>query len=225
VGEAERAAAGEYSTPRGELTITAPVAFGRMHVLPVVAAFLDAYPEIDVRLLLADRIANLLEEHIDVSLRIALLPDSNLVASRLGAVRTIVCASPGYLARRGLPESVDDIAAHQCIQFAGLAAESSWLFGDGSYARAVPIHPRLVVTSAEAAIDAAVAGLGLVRVLSYQAAPAVADGKLQVVLAAFEPPPRPVHLVHAGGGPMPLKLRAFLDFARPRLKERLEQLG
>jgi DNA-binding transcriptional LysR family regulator len=223
IGEAERTATGEYTTPRGDLTITAPVVFGRLHVVPVVAEFLALYPEIDVRLTLADRVVNLLEDHVDVAVRIGALPDSALVAVGLGAIRRVVCASPGYLADHGVPQHPRDLAAHRCITFEGLASARTWVFWAGKTPLTLPVNSRLVINTAEAAIEAAMLGVGLTRVLSYQVADAVARGKLDLVLEAFEPEPWPVSLVHAGQAPLPLKLRAFLDFAAPRLRARVAQ--
>ncbi|RVC73663.1 LysR family transcriptional regulator [Mesorhizobium sp. M4A.F.Ca.ET.022.05.2.1] len=220
VGEAERAAAGEYSTPRGELVVTAPIVFGRLHVLTVVTDFLAAYPEVDIRLTLSDQITHLLDEHIDLAVRIGDLPDSSLVAIRVGVV---VCASPAYLAAHGTPQTPGALAAHSCITFENLSAPATWTFADGKSEVAVPVRSRLRVNTAEAAIDAAIGGVGLTKVLSYQVAVAVRSGALQAVLREFEPPPWPVSLVHAGQGLLPVKLRAFLDFAAPRLKERLTQ--
>ncbi|TPJ78347.1 LysR family transcriptional regulator [Mesorhizobium sp. B2-6-2] len=221
VSEAERDAAGEYSSPTGELVITAPVVFGRLHVLPVITGFLAVYPQVDVRLTLSDRIAQLVEEHIDLALRIGELPDSAMVAIRVGSIRRIVCASPAYLALHGTPATPQDLAGHDCVTFEGLAAPAAWSFGTGKAETITPVRSRLQVNTAEAAIDAAIAGLGLTKVLSYQADAAVRAGALRLVLQAFEPPPWPVSLVHAGQGRLPVKLRAFLDFAAPRLKERL----
>jgi len=217
VDEAERTATGEYSAPKGELIITAPVVFGRLHVLPVVLEFLKAYREIDVRLVLADHVVNLLEERVDLAVRIGELPDSSLVATRVGAIRRVVCASPAYFAARGTPQRAADLAGHDCIAFEGVVSASVWNF-DGE---SVAIHARLVVNTAEAAVDAAVAGIGITRVLSYQAAEALASGALALALEDLEPPAAPVSLVHAGGRLLALKLRAFLDFAAPRLKARL----
>ncbi|RWO77039.1 MAG: LysR family transcriptional regulator [Mesorhizobium sp.] len=223
VGEAERTAAGEYSAPTGELIITAPIVFGRLHVLPVVTGFLAAYPDVTIRLMLADRITQLTEEHIDLAVRIGQLPDSSLVATRIGSIRRVVCASPAYLAEHGTPEAPKDLAAHNCVTFEGLTAPAAWTFATGKTDLTVPIRSRLRVNTAEAAIDAAIAGIGLTRVLSYQIAAAVRSGTLRTVLEAFEPQPWPVSLVHAGNGLLPVKLRAFLDFAAPRLKKRLVQ--
>jgi DNA-binding transcriptional LysR family regulator len=223
VGEAERTAAGEYSAPTGELIVTAPIVFGRLHVLPVVTGFLAAYPDVAIRLMLADRITQLTEEHIDLVIRIGQLPDSSLVATRIGSIRRVVCASPAYLAEHGTPETPKDLAAHDCVTFEGLTAPAAWTFATGKTELTVPIRSRLRVNTAEAAIDAAIAGIGLTRVLSYQITAAVRSGTLRTVLEAFEPQPWPVSLVHAGQGLLPVKLRAFLDFAAPRLKKRLVQ--
>ncbi|RWL15836.1 MULTISPECIES: LysR family transcriptional regulator [Mesorhizobium] len=223
VGEAERSAAGEYIAPTGELIITAPIVFGRLHVLPVVTGFLAAYPDVAIRLMLADRTTQLSEEHIDLAVRIGELPDSSLVATRIGSIRRVVCASPAYLAEHGMPETPRDLAAHNCITFEGLTAPAAWTFATGKTELAVPIRSRLRVNTAEAAVDAAVAGAGMTRVLSYQVTAAVRAGTLRAVLQAFEPQPWPVSLVHAGQGLLPVKLRAFLDFAAPRLKKRLVQ--
>ncbi len=225
LSEAERTASGEYVAPKGELIVTAPVVFGRLHVLPVLVGFLQAYPEIDVRLVLADRVIDLFDDQVDVAVRIAALPDSSLVATGLGTIRRIVCASPAYLAERGTPERPDDLAGHDCITFAGLTPASLWTFQAGPASEEVQVRSRLVVTTAEAAVDAALAGVGLTRVLSYQAEQAVRAGGLAVVLEAFEPPPAPVQLVHRGGRILPLKLRAFLDFATSRLRRALAKVG
>lgn len=223
VVEAERAASGEYRAPRGELVITAPIVFGRLHVLPIVGAFLKAYPDIDVRITFADRVVNLLEEHVDVALRIGDLPDSSLVATRVGSIRRVVCASPDYLKARGTPAAPDDLEAHDCITIEGLMSSRSWTFWSNGVPQSVAVHSRLVVNTAEAAIDMAVAGVGVTRVLSYQIASPLADGKLAVVLESFEPAPNPISLVYSGSGLLPLKLRAFLDFATPRLKAKLSK--
>ncbi|BCH07322.1 LysR family transcriptional regulator [Mesorhizobium sp. 131-3-5] len=225
VGEAERAAAGEYSAPTGELAITAPVVFGRLHVLPVVTGFLSAYPDVDIRLTLADRITQLVEDHFDLALRIGQLPDSSLVAIGVGSIRRVVCASPAYLAEHGTPTIPEDLGTHDCITFEGLSSAAPWSFAKGKTDVTVQVRSRLQVNTAEAAIDAAIAGVGLTKVLSYQVDAAVRSGMLRIVLQEFEPEPWPVSLVHAGHGLLPVKLRAFLDFAAPRLKERLARLG
>ncbi|MBZ9978694.1 LysR substrate-binding domain-containing protein [Mesorhizobium sp. BR-1-1-10] len=223
VGDAERTAGGEYSAPTGELIITAPIVFGRLHVLPVVTDFLAAYPLVDIRLTLGDRISQLAEDHIDLAVRIGRLPDSRMVAIRVGSIGHVVCASPAYLAGRGIPETPGDLEAHSCITFEGLGSLATWTFTVDKADFVVPVRSRLRVNTAEAAIDAAIAGVGVTRVLSYQIVAAARSGTLRPVLRDFEPEPWPVNLVHAGQGRLPVKLRAFLDFAAPRLRERLAQ--
>jgi len=223
VHEAESAAAGEYSEPRGQLVVTAPIVFGRLHVLPVTTEFLRAYPEVDVQLVQGDRSLDLLEEHIDVAIRIGELPDSSLIATRVGAIRQVVCASPAYLKEHGTPKNPQDLIQYSCVTFAGFRQPDAWTFGTGRDKVAVPVRSRLVVNTAEAAIDAAIAGTGLTSVLSYQVEGAVKSGALKIVLPDFEPASLPVSIVHAGQRKLPQKLRAFLDFATPRLRERLTE--
>jgi DNA-binding transcriptional LysR family regulator len=223
IGEAERAAAGEYSAPRGDLAMTAPIVFGRLHVLPIVTAFLNAYPDINIRIALGDRVVDLQEEHVDLAVRIGELPDSSLVATRVGAVSRVVYGSAAYFDARSMPESPADLRSHDCITFEGMTSPDRWMFATGKSQVSVPVRSRLIVNTAEAAIDAAIAGVGVTRVLSYQAANALRAGTLLRVLRRFEPAPMPVSLVHAGQGRLPLKLRAFIDFAVPRLKARLAQ--
>lgn len=221
VDEAERVVSGEYRAPRGELTVTASLAFGRVHVVPVAAAFLKAYPDILLRLRLSDRVVSLQEEHIDLGIRIGALPDSGIVARRIGSVRRVVCASPDYLLSRGRPEMPQDIAAHDCVTFTGFTHTESWGFQIGGSTVSVPIRARLQVDTAEAVVEAALAGTGIIRLFSYHVAEAVKAGRLSLLLEQFEPPQLPVNLVYLGGGLLPLKVRAFLDFAAPRLKARL----
>lgn len=219
--DADRVVAGEYSAPRGELVITAPIVFGRLHVLPVVSDFLRACPEVDVRLLLGDQLSHLLDDHIDLAVRIQHLPDSGLMATRIGQVRRVVCASPDYLAAHGTPERPSDLVAHQCISHQMPLGPTSWSFRVDGQDVALPVRPRLAVSTAEAAIDAAIAQGGLTQVLCYQMAAAERAGQLRKVLAACEPPPVPVSLVYNRQGRLPLKLRAFLDHALPRLRASL----
>jgi DNA-binding transcriptional LysR family regulator len=189
--------------------------------VPVIAEFLARYPDIDKRLMHLDRVVHLLEEHVDVAIRIGHLPDSALVATGIGAVRRVVCASPDYLDVHGVPAQPRDLSGKPCITFEGLDPAGSWCFGAGKTGQVVPIRSRLVTSTAEAAISAATHGVGLTRVLSYQVADLVCDGALRLVLDAFEPTSLPVSVLHAGQTPLPLKLRAFLDFATPRLRMRI----
>jgi DNA-binding transcriptional LysR family regulator len=221
VDEAERAVAGEFSAPRGDLVVTAPIVFGRLHVLPAVNEFIAQYPEINVRLLLSDRNVHLIDDHIDLAVRIGPLGDSSFVATRVGAVRRVVCASPDYLASVGMPKVPDDLSSLACIAFDTGASPATWTFADPD-SRAtyvIPLHARLAVNTAEAAIDAAVAGVGVTRVFSYQAAQAVAARRLKIVLVKYEPEPLPIHVLHVGQGLLPLKTRAFIDFAAPRIRD------
>lgn len=221
VGEAERAAMGEYMQPRGELTVTAPVVFGRLHVVPVVAEFVAQYPEIGINLVLTDRVVHLMEEPVDAAIRIGDLPDSSFMATGVGTVRRVVCGSPAYLKAHGTPSVPADLNGHECVSFEVLESKRAWVFGAGKAEVSVPVPSRLAVNTAEAAIDAAMLGVGLVRVLSYQVAGPLAEGRLHVVLESYEAASLPIHLVHKGQAPLPLKLRAFLDFAAPRLRKRL----
>jgi DNA-binding transcriptional LysR family regulator len=224
IGEAERTATGEYAAPKGELVVTAPVVFGRLHIVPVVAEFLAHYPEIDIRLVLTDRVVHMMDEQVDVAVRIGELPDSALMATRVGTVRRVVCASPAYLATHGAPARPRDLSGHNCITFEVLESKRAWVFETGKSELSVPVHSRLAVNTAEAAIAAAILGVGLIRVLSYQVADAIREQTLRVVLDTFESAPLPISLVHTGQAPLPLKLRAFLDFVTPRLRTRTARL-
>ncbi len=221
LAEAERAASGEYVAPTGELIVTAPVGLGRVHLIPVLAEFLKTYPDIKVRLVLGDRILSLSEEHVDVALRIGILPDSRLIAVRVGITSAVVCASPGYLAARGTPAAPEDLAGHDCIIYEGFKAPDIWTFVRDGERVHVTVEPRLVVSGVEVACDAARAGSGLTRAFCYHVNPSVAEGTLVRVLGAFRPPPLPIQLVYGGGRFLPVKVRAFVDFAAPRLKARL----
>jgi DNA-binding transcriptional LysR family regulator len=225
VEDAEAAAAGEYTMPRGELTVAAPIVFGRLHVLPIVGDFLARHADIDVRMALSDRNVDLIDDHIDLAVRIGALADSRMTAARVGAVRRVVCGSPGFLAAHGTPKRPEDLAGLPCVSFASTAGDTSWAFARGrGAARQVAVRTRLVVNTAEAAMDAAIKGVGLTRVLSYQASRPVRDGKLRIVLREFEPEPLPVSLIHAGADLIPLKIRSFLDFAAPRLRRSLRDI-
>jgi DNA-binding transcriptional LysR family regulator len=220
--DAEQAAAGEYRVPRGQLVVSAPIVMGRLHVLPVAVEFIRAHPEVDLRLDLADRYVNLLEEQVDLAVRVGDLPDSGLIATRVGSIRLVTCASPAYFAAHGVPQAPRDLRAHDCITFEGLSPSDAWRFRHGAVDVTVPVRSRLAVSTAEAAIDAAAAGLGITRVLSYQIERALRAGLLAATLREFEHPPRPVSLVFPGGRRLPLKVRAFLDFAVPELKKALQ---
>lgn len=217
LAEIEQAAAGQGVAPRGQLAVTAPILFGRLHVLPIVAELLGQFPDVSARLMLLDRPVDLVEEGLDVAIRIGALADSSAIATRLGHLRRVVVASPAYLERHGTPATPKDIAAHGVIVFGGLGR---WGFENG----AVRVTPRLTVTTAEAAVDAAVAGVGIAHVLSYQAVDALARGSLVQVLEPYGREETPVHLLYPGGAHPPPKLRALVDFAVPRLRQQLEEI-
>ena len=225
LAEAEALASGEYHAPRGELLVTAPILFGALHVAPVVHAFLAAFPEVTVRLVLSDGILDLAESQIDVAVRIGSLPDSALVAKRVGAVRWLACASPAYLARRGMPATPDALSEHDCIAFEGLDLWRDWSFAGEGKLQTVRIRPRYSVNTADAVVAGALAGLGIAYVATYQVADCVRDGSLVPVLADRAASPVPVQLIHPPRQPQPKKLRAFMDFAAPRLVERLSAVG
>jgi DNA-binding transcriptional LysR family regulator len=221
VEEAERTAAGEYVAPRGELTLTTPVSFGRRHVMPIAAEFLAARPNISLRIYFADKHISLVEDHVHVATRIGELTDNTLMATRVGTVRRIACASPEYLARRGVPETPADLAGHDAITVGGIAESFAWQFSGNGGAEPIGIRSRVSVSITEAALDAALAGLGIARLMSYQIDDALRDGALVPVLEDFSPPPLPVNLVYPAQGLLPLKVRAFLNWAAPRLRARL----
>ncbi|NGM21768.1 LysR family transcriptional regulator [Roseomonas stagni] len=211
--EAEDSAQSERGRPAGRLTLTAPAVFGRLHVAPLVADFLAQHEEVSVRLLLNDRMINLVEEGVDLAIRIGPLPDSGLVAKRLGETRRVVVAAPAYLDRHGTPAHPGDLQRHATIGFTGLAEAPEWRFaGD----HRVAVQPRLTTNSADAAIWAAEQGQGLTQVLGYQVKDAVAAGRLRVVLAAQEPPALPIHAVHPASRLLSAALRAFIDLAVAR---------
>ena len=219
--EAERAASGEYSAPTGELIVTAPANLGRLHLIPILSEFLRLYPKIDVHLVLVDRIVSLPEDHVDVALRVGVLPDSRLIALRVGSVRRVACASPAYLAARGTPSTPDDLVDHDCISYEGILAGNAWRFTRDTMETAVSVRPRLFVSHVEAACDASRAGIGIARVFHHHVAASIEAGTLVTVLDEFEPAPLPVNLLYTAGRFLPIKVRAFLDFAAPRLKAQL----
>ena len=225
ISDAERKAAGEYVSPKGELVLTAPLLFGRLHLVPIIAAFLGTYPDIDMRLALSDRDARLLDDHIDLAVRIGPLHDSSMVATQVGAVRWTVCGSPRYFAAHGIPKTPSDLSLLSCVTFDFLGQPAGWTFGRGKGVVTIPVRPRFSVNTAEAALDAAIAGAGVTRVLSYQAANAIKAGTLEVILEPFEPASLPVSILHPAQSLMPQKLRSFIDFAVPILRKNLSDLA
>ena len=216
--EADEEATGVHAMPRGQLAVTAPVLFGGQYVMPVVVEFLDRYPETSVSAVFLDRVVNLLEEGVDVGVRIGELPDSTMRAIRVGAVSRVTCASRRYLKKHGEPVEPRDLARHTIVVTSAVSPASEWRFAAGSHAVATRIKPRLSVTSNDAAIRAALLGFGITRVLSYQVASHIASGRLTRLLATYEPPPLPIHVIHREGRQASSKVRAFVDLLVARLR-------
>jgi len=232
VTEAERAASGEYVEPTGELTVAVGDASARIYFIPILADFLKACPGIDVRLIINNRVMNLQQEQIDVAMRVGALPDSSIIAMpassiiaiRVGTVRRVLCASPGYLAARGIPRTPPDLAGHDCIihpdfPYTNFVPPNAWTFFNDKMSVAVPLHARLVVRSIEATYDAARAGIGIAPAFSINIETAVERGALTTLLDDFQSEKLPVHVIYTANRFLPIKMRAFLDFAVPRLRE------
>src|SRR5450631_119365 len=211
IEEAEGSAEGERTRPSGRPVVSAPVGFGRLHVSPVMSAYLKRYPEVFGELRLADRIVNLVEDGVDLAVRIGHLPDSSLVARHVGEMRRIVVASSDYLGQRGEPDTPEAIASHETIQFGAVTASPDWRFVEDDREIRVACTPRFTTNSADAAIQYAEQGGGLTRVLAYQAAQAITAGRLKIVLAKFEQPPLPIHLVYPTSRLLSAKVRTFID--------------
>ena len=226
VREQEREATGEFTAPRGGLVIATPVQLGRIHVLPIINQFLSSFPEITVKLLQSDRNVDLVDAHADLAVRIGDLADSSMVATRVGSLRPIVCASPGFLKTHGIPREPDALVKAPCIVFESPYL-SPWRFRTPQSGKAftVAIEPRLQVSAPDAAVDAAVDGLGVTLVLEHDAAEALKTGHLKILLKEFEVEPVPVHMVHVSRNLMPIKLRRFIEFAAPKLRESLAHFG
>jgi DNA-binding transcriptional LysR family regulator len=216
--EADESVAGLNAAPRGHLSVTAPVLFGRLYVMPGIVEYLRRYPDVTARALFLDRVVNLVDEGLEVAVRIGDLPDSSLKAVRVGQVRRIVCAAPGYLAARGTPDHPEQLTQHTIISASGVTPSAEWRFQDAGRPLQVRLQPRLVVTTNDGAIAATTAGLGITRLLSYQLARQLAAGDLETILSDFELPPLPVHVVHREGRQSSAKVRAFVDLLVARLR-------
>jgi DNA-binding transcriptional LysR family regulator len=225
VDQADEVAAGINAEPHGHLAVTAPVLFGKIFVTPGIVEFLRRYPAMDVSALFVDRVVSLLEEGLDVGIRIGELPDSSLKALRVGHVRRVVCAAPEYLERHGRPLTPEGLAGHQIVVASGVSPNAEWRFQRDEKPCVVRVRPRLTVTSNDSAIEAAARGLGITRLLSYQVAPLLASGQLEIVLAEFEPARVPIHVVHREGRHGSAKIRAFVDLIAGRLKADGSLLG
>ncbi len=211
VEEAEGSVESERIRPSGRLTVSAPVGFGRLHVSPVMSAYLTRYPDVAGELRLSDRMINLVEDGVDLAIRIGHLADSSLVARQVGEMRRIVVASSGYLKARGEPRTPAAIASHTTIQFGATATLPDWRFVEAGSDIRVACMPRFLTNSADAAIQYAEQGGGLTRVLAYQAADAIKAGRLKIVLAKFEQPPLPIHIVYPTSRLLSAKVRSFID--------------
>jgi DNA-binding transcriptional LysR family regulator len=211
VEETEGAVEGERAQPSGRLVVSAPIGFGRLHVSPVMSTYLTRYPDVSAELRLSDRMINLVEDGVDLAVRIGHLADSSLVARHVGEMRRIVVASSGYLQRHGAPDTPAAIASHQTIHFGAMSAAPDWRFVENGREIRVASTPRFTTNSADAAIQYAEQDGGLTRVLAYQAAEAIKTGRLQIVLAQFEPPVLPIHIVYPTSRLLSAKVRAFID--------------
>ncbi len=223
LAEAEKDAVGEAAMPRGRITVTASATFGRSVLVPVVGDFLSRHPGITASVMLFDRVVNLVEEGIDLAVRIGDLPDSTLVARRVGAVHRLLVASPGYLAKHGMPVSPSALRDHAVIAFTGLMPNREWRFASGTRRPSVSLQPTIEINDAAAAIGTAEAGHGITVALSYMVGDQIRDGTLVSVLDGFVPPALPVHLVYPHARLVAPRIRAFIDHAAPMLKAALEQ--
>ena len=222
---AESELAGESTMPSGHLTITSPVTMGRMMLPSIVTDFLHAHPHVTAKVLLFDRITNLIEEGIDVGLRVGQLPDSSIIARHVGEVRRILVASPTYLSKHGRPKDPTDLKRHSMIAFTGLLPNREWIFGEGKTARRITLKPRFEINDAAAAIAAAEGGGGITIALSYMVANHIRERRLQQVLEPFAPSAVPVQLVYPESRLVAPKVRAFVDYAAPKLRTALRGLN
>jgi DNA-binding transcriptional LysR family regulator len=218
LAEADESIRGNAATPRGELVVTAPVMFGTRFVTPIVTEYLAEHVEVAVSCWFVDRIVHLIEEGVDVAIRIGELPDSSLMAARVGHVRRVICASADYLSRHGTPRKPGDLRDHTIIAASGVSPNPEWRLVDDGVPTSVRLRPRMTTTSNDSAVRAAASGFGITRLLSYQIADEVRDGRLVVLLREHEPPPIPIHVVHREGRHASPKSRRFLDLAIERLR-------
>ena len=217
--EADESVSGMHSAPRGRLTVTAPVLFGALFVTPIVTEYLSRYPDVSASCLFLDRVVHLLDEGVDVAVRIGDLPDSSMQAIRVGQVRRVICASPDYLARKGIPTTPDDLHGHTIISASSVTPNPEWKLMDKGELRNIRLQARMITTTNDSAVRAAASGFGLTRLLSYQVAEHLRNGLLKTVLPDFEPTALPIHVVHREGRQAPQRVRAFLDLAIERLRQ------
>ena len=216
--EANNSATGTHGSPQGRLTLTAPVLFGCKFVTPIVTEYLQRYPEVTASCWFMDRLVSIIDDGVDVAVRIGDLPDSSMHAIRVGTVRRVICAAPSYLEQRGIPQTPDDLASHTVVSASPVTPTPEWRLLEGGETRLVKVHARMITTTNDSAVAATVSGFGLTRLLSYQVADQLRDGKLQTVLTEFEPEALPVTLLHREGRHASPKARAFLDLAIERLR-------
>ncbi|MBT4019040.1 MAG: LysR family transcriptional regulator [Alphaproteobacteria bacterium] len=218
LAEAEEAAVGSHAAPRGELRITAPVLFGRLYVTPILGDYLNQYAQVNAETMFVDRVVNLMDEGLDVAIRIGDLPDSSLSAIRVGVVRRVMFAAPEYLARYGIPQRPRDLTDHRLIHSLAIGAGGDWAFQDKGKPLSVKIDQRLRMNTNDAVIELALRGWGLSRLMSYQVAAHLAEGQLQTVLEEFETEPLPIHVLHGQGRRVSAKIRSFVDYMVERLR-------
>jgi len=218
VQQAEAAAAGVFAEPRGTLVVTAPVQFGQLHVMPIITDYLRENPAINIKALFYDRVSNLLEEGLDVAIRIGELRDSSLYAIKVGSVRRVLCASPAYLKSAGIPTTPDDLKQHEIILASAIESSLNWNFCSAANKQSVRVESRLYCSQIGAAVQAAVRGFGIARLMSYQVGEEFNNGKLQRLLPDYEPDPLPVNIVHLAGRKANAKVRSFIEYAVARLK-------
>jgi DNA-binding transcriptional LysR family regulator len=218
MAEADESVSGMHSSPRGRLTITAPVLFGSKYITPIVTEYLNRYPEVSASCLFLDRVVNLLDEGVDVAIRIGELPDSSMQAIHVGQVRRVICAAPDYLAKHGIPNTPDDLHQHSIISASSITPNPEWKLMENGAARTIRLQARMITSTNDSAVTAALSGFGLTRLLSYQVAEHLQSGKLKTVLTQFEPAALPVHVVHREGRRAPQRVRSFLDLAVERLR-------
>lgn len=218
LAEADESVSGQHGAPRGRITVTAPMLFGGMVVTPIVTAYLQRYPEVSASCLFLDRVVNLVDEGVDVAIRIGELPDSTMQAIRVGQVRQLICASPAYLAAHGIPLTPDDLHQQAIVSASSVTPNPGWRLVHNGEPRTVRLRARMTTTTNDAAVAAVVGGFGITRLLSYQVAEHLRAGRLKTVLTEYEAPPLPVHVVHREGRHAPQRVRAFIDLAVERLR-------
>ena len=218
LAEADESVSGLHGALRGPITITAPGLFGALHITPVVTEYLQRYPDVSANCWFLDRVVNMLDDGVDVGVRIGELPDSSIQATRVGQVRRVICAAPGYLQAHGTPMHPDELSQHVLVLASAVTPAPQWRLVENGEPRIVQLQPRMTTTTNDSAVAAAVAGFGITRLMSYQVADHLRAGRLQALLTEFEPAPLPVSVLHREGRHASRKARAFIDLAVERLR-------